>query len=169
MKLEELQYSIPLGWVDAFGQMLVDEINSVAEDSHVVEAKEKFGELRITIAIGNDDDYFNRNKAVDWDEIERITDKYKALSRNICIGCGKPDVHIVDTAWIYPCCKDCFEKHVSSAKKYEDVICDNGVMADSYKITRWSDEGYERVEFDISETAKKIRERWAERCADDKD
>lgn len=170
MKLEELEYSIPTGWSKAFGQMLVDEINSIAEDSHVVDAKEKFGELRITITVGNNNNYFERNQEVDWDEINRITDKYKVLSRNICIWCGKPDVYVVDTAWIYPCCKDCFKKNISSAKKYEDVICDDGVMADSYKINRWSDDGYEQVEFDVFETAKKIRDRWAKRCAEnDKD
>jgi len=40
-------FSIPLpdGWFDTFGEMLVEEVNSVAPDSKVIEAKEKYGGL----------------------------------------------------------------------------------------------------------------------------
>ena len=175
VKLEELIGEIPQGWVDAFGQMLVDDINAIVPNSVVLEAKEKWGELRLTLGyedyFGETDDDSSLSK-IDYEEVEKLKDDYSMLSRNICIGCGKPDVPILDTGWIYPCCKDCFEKHISEVKRYEDVKSerDSGRMCDAYVVYKWCDDGYRNVVVDTSKLAERIRERWAERCAEnDKD
>lgn len=175
MKLEELLGELPQGWIDAFGQMLVDDINAIVPNSVVWEAKEKWGEMRLTLICGdylNEDDADNSLRQIDYEEIDRVKENYSMLSRHICIGCGKPDVPIIDTGWVYPCCKECFEKHISEVKRYEDVKCerDNGRMCDSYVISKWCDDGYRKISIDTSRLAERIRKRWAERCAEnDKD
>lgn len=157
MKFEEIQFSIPRGWVRAFGQMLVDEINAIAPRSRVVEAKEKWGEMRLMV-----------NNCEDFEEIDRVIDKYSILSRNICICCGKPDVYMTDIGWVSPMCEDCFNIRLPyfSEKTYGEFICGDNRMADEYTLNKWEDGKYKQIKIDISGTADKIRQKWSE---DDKD
>ena len=153
MKLEEIEYSIPRGWVTSFGQMLVDEVNAIAPNSRVVDAKEKYGELRLDL-----------DHVEDYEEVDRIIDKYSVLSRNICIICGKPDVYVTDAGWVAPMCEECFDKSLPyySGKEYLDFICGYGKMADTLTINKWDDGKYVEIKIDISKTADKIRQKWSE-------
>lgn len=155
MKLEDLRHSIPDGWLNTFGEMLVDEVNSVAPDSKVIEAKEKYGGLRLSLETKHN-----------YEEVIGIVDKYEVLSQNICAICGKPDVKITNAGWIYPLCKKCYESRINSKRPYDEVTFsdDDGRMADSYRIGRWTEEsGYTEIDVDITETANRIREEWRRR------
>ncbi len=150
MKLEELKGSIPRGWIKAFGQMLVDEVNAIDPDVSVFEAKEKYGTLRIGFTKNDSDEPYNYPEGVD-----RVATKYEILSEHICVSCGKPDVPVVIKGWISPWCSSCYK-----GNNYAEVISDDNLMADSYVATRFGEDGTTETEYDISDTAEKIRSKW---------
>lgn len=156
------------GWDAAFGDMYLEELGDAVKHSGfenefaVLEQKEKYGMARNYVSPVND-------------EINIIIDKYEVLSQNICISCGKPDVHMINDGWISPWCPECYiknwrqrEKRASKYREiepdpeskimqtYEKCICDD--KADMQETIKWRDK-----EIDISETASAIRERWEKR------
>lgn len=150
--------AMPDGWRKAFGLRLCEEIRKELIEIkylykyRIVQIKEKFGELRW---------YDNRFSRKGY----KIIEKYTHLSRNICISCGKPDVAITDTGWISPYCKECFYKISwvkKSNKNYEDFICEDNPekMMDEYTITRYDENGVEKITYNIKETADEIRNWW---------
>ena len=164
---------IPVGWKIAFGEMMCEEIKqelvrcNYLDEFRIIQAKEKFGQARI----------YTNGEPVDC-KVQEIIDKYSVLSENICIICGKPDVPITNNGWISPYCKKCFttpndwykkeypnkvnewiKNHIEDWEEYDKE--ENNKMRDSYTIIRWSkDKGEEKVTYDISETANKIRAKW---------
>lgn len=164
---------IPVGWKIAFGEMMCEEIKqelvrcNYLDEFRIIQAKEKFGGLRI----------YTNGEPVDC-KVQQIIDKYSTLSENICIICGKPDVPITNNGWISPYCKKCFttpsdwykkefpnevdkwiKNHVEDWEEYNKE--ENNKMADSYTVISWSKEnGEEKITYDISETANKIRSKW---------
>lgn len=166
-KLDEM----PDGWKKAFGEMICEEIyNALVEcdglDVYRIEQiKEKFGQLR----------WYSFPY---YEKVERIIDKYSVLSENICIICGKPDVPMTHNGWSSPYCKKCFttptnwykkefpnkvdewiKNHIEDWEEYNKE--ENNKMSNSYSVITWSKEtGEKTTEYDISETANKIRSRW---------
>ena len=164
---------IPVGWKIAFGEMMCEEIKqelvrcNYLDEFRIIQAKEKFGQARI----------YTNGEPVDC-KVQEIIDKYSVLSENICIICGKPDVPITNNGWISPYCKKCFtaptdwykkeypnevdkwiKNHLEDWEEYNKE--ENNKMRDSYTVIRWSkDKGEEKVTYDISETANKIRAKW---------
>ena len=163
---------IPVGWKIAFGEMMCEEIKqelvrcNYLDEFRIVQAKEKFGGLRI----------YTNGEPVDC-KVQQIIDKYSALSENICVICGKPDVPITNNGWISPYCKKCFTTPNDWYKKefpnevdkwirnhiedWEECNKENNKMNDSYTIKSWSKEtGEKTTRYDISSTANKIRAKW---------
>ena len=164
---------IPVGWKIAFGEMMCEEIKqelvrcNYLDEFRIIQAKEKFGQARI----------YTNGEPIDC-IVQEIIDKYSVLSENICIICGKPDVPITNNGWISPYCKKCFtaptdwykkeypnevdkwiKNHLEDWEEYNKE--ENNKMRDSYTVIRWSkDKGEEKVTYDISETANKIRAKW---------
>ena len=147
VKAEELL--IPSGWKNAFGQMLCDELNAIG-NFKVLEAKEKWGELSLTL------DKYN-------ERAEDIIEKYTTLSRHICIGCGKPDVPMCNYGWVSPVCKDCWSEYGS--KPYDDCCSNVWEMPKEMIIRRydpqWKDICIKRI--NISKTADAIRRNYADK------
>ena len=94
--------SLPRGWVKSFVPKMKDDLlealGPYAEDFVILEAKEKWGELRIYWNWG-DRDYTNEecddlNKL--YNAIENIIDEYSELSRKICVKCGAVATHFKD-------------------------------------------------------------------------
>ena len=144
------------GWREAFGDMLLEELRESLvktgdlKNFGIDQLKEKFGSMRFYYHGGND-------------EVDKIIDKYSVLSENICIHCGKPDVYMTDKGWMYPCCKECWEKSKYNTNiPYEQFIEGDNQMANTMNWRSYSPEyeEYEDHEVDISETANKIRENW---------
>lgn len=142
---------LPRGWVKAFGEMMCEELdqvlikNAIKDDFYIHQLKEKWGRMEL---------YHNHY----IDEVNQVIDKYSTLSENICMICGRPDVPMTQDGWICPLCKKCFNNDERWDKVYADK---DGQMANSYTIRRWN--GDEKIEttYDISETAEKIRRRYA--------
>lgn len=87
-------YELPAGWLAAFGNDLVRDLNDVVDDAVCdVYIKEKWGSLSVYISLSNDD-------------IEAVADKYKRIARKTCAGCGAP-ARRVSTGWILPWCDNC--------------------------------------------------------------
>lgn len=171
-KFTELD-DMPDGWRKAFGKMMCEEIKqelvkcNYLNEYMITQIKEKYGELR----------WYDNGTPVDC-EVPEIIDKYSMLSQNICIICGKPDVPMTHNGWDSPYCKKCFttptnwykkeypnevdkwiKNHLEDWEEYNKE--ENNKMRDSYTIIRWSkDKGEEKVTYDISETANKIRAKW---------
>ena len=164
---------IPVGWKIAFGEMMCEEIKqelvrcNYLDEFRIIQAKEKFGQARI----------YTNGEPVDC-KVQEIIDKYSVLSENICIICGKPDVPMTHNGWDSPYCKECFttptdwykkeypnevdkwiKNHLEDWEEYNKE--ENNKMRDSYTVIKWSkDKGEEKVTYDISETANKIRSKW---------
>ena len=165
--------AMPDGWRKAFGEMMCEEIYDALvecgglDDYRIEEIKEKFGQLR----------WYGYPS---YKEVSEIIDKYSVLSENICIICGKPDVPMIGTlpSYISPYCKKCFttpddwykeehpdkidawiKNHAERWEEYNDE--EDNKMYDCHHVTTWSKEkGEETIEYDISETANKIRAKW---------
>ena len=63
-------------------------------DYHILEIKEKYGQLRW----------------YDTGGVDEITEKYLKISERICVECGKPATR-QSTHWICPYCDDCGPIH----------------------------------------------------------
>lgn len=171
-KLTELDM-ISDGWHIAFGEMMCEELKEeldkfdYVDKYHFIDIKEKWGGLDITdngVPVGCD--------------VWRILEKYRQLSKNICIICGKPDVPMTHNGWDSPYCKKCFttpsdwykkeypnevdewiKNHIEDWEEYNKE--EDNKMRDSYTVIRWSkDRGEEKITYDISETVNKIRAKW---------
>lgn len=148
---------MPEGWKKAFGSMMCEELDVAIkaaglEDEIIFEqVKEKFGELRMYC--------FPYNR-----EVDEIIQKYEVLSNNICIHCGKPDVPMINTGWIRPSCRECYNKITHYINTTYEMLCKghHDRMSDSYKITRHYPNPIV-AEYDIHETVDKIREEYARR------
>lgn len=79
IKGEALEYSwlelIPSIWSEAFGEQMLEDLAKAIKRSgagkvHIIDMKEKYGELRIQTDVYNE-------------EIERVIDKYEKISRSI--------------------------------------------------------------------------------------
>lgn len=101
--------AMPKGWRKAFGIQICKEIKAALKKNHylykyrIMQIKEKFGELC----------WYDAHAPK---EVYDITNKYEALSREICIICGKPATKI-SNGWICPYCDDCFPKNLQFIKK----------------------------------------------------
>ena len=97
---------IPDGWRIAFGEQLCEELrqelknNNCLNNYHIIQIKEKYGELR-WYDSGNTENGHN------------IIHKYEDISRKTCICCGKPATKIT-TGWISPYCDNCVPKNEKS-------------------------------------------------------
>ena len=172
----------PKGWWKAFGIMLCEELReelikyNYLYKIQFVQVKEKFGALRIYT-----------NGVPEGCQVDEIIDKYSHLSENICITCGKPDVSMVNEGWIFPECFDCYylrkikfdthykkvnpESHIRTYNEIQQEYInhtnpDDYKMDNTYTVIRFSKDGDEKITFDISETANKIRENWMDGQSD---
>lgn len=137
---------IPSGWVKAFGDDLVKELNKVDRGVEVLESKEKWGELRLVVYPYSD-------------ATDNIEHKYTEISRHICISCGKPDVPMMNFGWISPVCESCWTKF--SKRPYNECVTDSYRCPDFVNVKRYSwkdDVEIDRV--DLSEEMERIRKRF---------
>lgn len=102
---------MPDGWRKAFGEQMCEEIrNAILEKGteedlqhyRILQIKEKYGQLRWYTSWSTAD-------------LDKIVDKYTALSEETCIRCGKPAAW-VSCGYISPFCDEC--KKELSRKKY---------------------------------------------------
>ena len=100
-------------------------------------------------------------------EVQDIINDYSVLSENICIKCGKPDAPMIDTGWICPVCKECFEYNQKTNKwapkgKYEDYVVSKYEMAPERKWRQFgsNDQDWGDMSKDISDKANKIRAKY---------
>lgn len=104
-------------------------------------------------------------------EVQDIIEDYSTLSENICIKCGKPDVPMINTGWMSPVCKECFEHNQRTNKwaptgTYESyIISKDPNMASERHWRRFAPDGNTQdFSRDISDKAEKIRARY-KKCA----
>lgn len=111
---------IPAGWAKAFGIPMIEDIQNEVntwpqeerENFYFMDIKEKFGELRV---------YTSHMTG----KLFEILDAYCAISRNVCIICGKLDVPMVNRGWINPYCRDCATKvDIERLEEYDEAVRD---------------------------------------------
>lgn len=92
---------MPSGWRIAFGEDWARDVQDVLnklpkeerDEVYVMDIKEKYGFLDVNF------NYYS-------EELYAVLEKYKKLSRRICVGCGKPATKI-SWGWICPWCDTC--------------------------------------------------------------
>ena len=149
---------LPKGWIKAFGILMFDEINEALKKTngtiYIEQVKEKWGRATIYCQAPR--------------EVRDIIEDYSTLSENICVRCGKPDVPMIDTGWMSPVCKECFEHNQRTNKwapsgKYEDyIVSKDPNMASERKWRQFGvgDNGWVDMSKDISDKANKIRAKY---------
>ena len=109
---------IPEGWTRRFGYELCEELRKefircgCLNTVYVVQAKEKFGSLRVYLS-----DIPDGCKADD------IINKYSVLSETVCEMCGSTDAHMLNMGgWLCPMCRDCYNKLDDRIYPYDKFI-----------------------------------------------
>lgn len=154
---EKILNNMPKGWVDAFGDLLCEELSKAVDKLNdngfdILEVKEKFGSLRI---------YCGGTTST---EINDIITKYEYISKYVCCQCGKPDVRMVDVGYSIPCCDSCYYKLYYKDLLYAESAIKHPALTPNYMtIHKYFGGHWKEEHVDISETVKKIRERYAER------
>ena len=97
--------------------------------------------------------------------VHNIIEKYGEISEHVCCFCGKPDVAITNAGWILPMCEHCFKKQKWHNREYEEFIDpeDDNRIPDSYQIKIGTKDKEWIEEYNIKETADKIRRNWEKR------
>ena len=156
------------GWWKSFGLLMCEELREdlvkcgYLEKFRFTQIKEKYGELRAYCG-----GVPRESKAFE------IIDKYEFLSNHICEYCGRPNTHQINwRGWITTICKDCYERinlkqhelYGYNLIPYEEYINrgEDPTMPMIRKVTRFSKEGSEVIEYDISDTVNKIIANWRE-------
>lgn len=138
---------IPFGWRKKFGMMLIKELHEALKEDGLVDKyrifdiKEKYGSLRWYDNGGNK-------------KISEIITKYEVISGYVCIRCGQFDVPMIGDHWIEPMCEKCFSKYYKgNFEEYKE----NYICPDTYSIRRYGDGEVKAIEYDISDTVRKLR------------
>lgn len=94
---------MPIGWRKAFGDEMLQELDNLLtkydckKDYHIVQIKEKFGELRW---------YDDGVPQEAYTEYNKLIDKYMYKSTCTCINCGEPATRLT-FRWVCPYCDNC--------------------------------------------------------------
>lgn len=144
---------IPVGWAKRFGRELSEDLRAellkhgALNEMYIVDAKEKFGELRVY--TGNEPEN---------SDVDRIIENYVQISRTVCTQCGRMDCHTVNLGgWIEPMCENCYNK-MSVVKEYKDAITSkDNITHDFYEITKFGKDKKETKKIDISGIVKRLR------------
>jgi len=147
---------LPEGWVKAFGDMFVKELDvaikkaNLSDEFYVEQAKEKYGCMRFYESTSNH-------------EIREIIERYSVISENVCAICGRPDTPLLDKIpWIQPICKNCYSVKLkyTSPDEYDELHSESGRIQNSYKTVRFSKkEKIEEIHY-IKQTADRIRRKF---------
>ena len=138
---------VPGGWRKCFGEMMMKDLLIACKtddvdpkDLRIVDLKEKWGALRITLNM------YTPN-------IDRVINAYEHVSEHICYRCGKLDVPMTNFGWVLPLCRDCsddvekYDKYISELENEDFTIpryytvhtfsenCDQYVSSDLTWIT----------------------------------
>lgn len=150
---------IPEGWVKTLWDTMCEDLDRVIkaanlqDEFRIVELKEKYGSMRM---------FCNPYTP----KINDITRTYEMLSEAVCACCGSIEgVKMVPWSWVSPYCRHCYGKihKITDFSKF-DALPDQE-LSNTLRWTRYSPNGTEHFEMDISETTQKIREKYAERKA----
>lgn len=101
---------LPEGWVKAFVPQMKEELfetlGSCVENWCLLDAKEKYGVLRVYWSWDMDrHDEIAADQEVLTDDIERVIDKYSRISFHTCAICGEQAMCVEDL----PLCAKCYK------------------------------------------------------------
>lgn len=147
------------GW-GMLWHMLINDLNplihkyNLQNKFYFEQIKEKYGEIRA---------YHNGAPK----EIDDLINAYSFISNNVCQWCGRPDSAISKGYWVQCQCKQCFDKywknktneHLSYEERY-DTNPEHCRIPDVRKVTRFSKNGNETIEYDIKDIVDRYRNKW---------
>ena len=148
---------LPRGWVEAFGEFLCEDLDRVIkaenlqDEFRIDDAKEKYGQLRL---------YCHPCTPA----IQDVLRTYEAISEVTCVNCGAVEgVKMTNFGWVEPLCRACCAKiHKNRNLEKFDALTEENLPI-TVKWHRYSPNGTQHFEMDISETTQKIREHWERR------
>lgn len=151
------------GWRIGFGKFLLEDLREACLATNFLDKlqfsqiKEKYGRL----CLYN----FGAPQIV-----HDVIHKYEFISQYICWYCGSPDATIVDDyGWYLPVCKCCWNKNSKERaskgykiRPWEEIAdLDDVGLPNEYHYKTFSKDGDKYFTVDISETANKIRKKYA--------
>jgi hypothetical protein len=148
---------LPRGWVDAFGEFLCEDLDRAIKSSNVqdefkiIDAKEKYGAVRIYCQPCTP-------------AIKDVLRVYAAISETVCCNCGAIEgVKFVNFGWVSPYCKRCYGKihRTTNFTKFNQLRDEK--LPTVVKWSKYSQNGTDNFELDISETTQKIQDSWKTR------
>lgn len=99
---------IPEGWTNMTLLMFLEiqrflDTNDIPSQAfHVLQVKEKYGSLSLYYSLDNEYIKYDEN-------IMNISEKYRTLSKHVCMMCGRPHTHfLTKTSYIGPVCQSCY-------------------------------------------------------------
>lgn len=111
---------VPEGWAGIIGALNAEikewHDEGALREFHVVQLKEKYGELTL---------YYDAD-VDDHQKFSDMVDAYSHVSAFTCVHCGAFPVRMVSRGWVYPCCEACYNKY-----KYEHVSYDEATDGDA--------------------------------------
>lgn len=153
--------AMPNGWLKAFGIPMMEDIQNEVktwpqeerENFYFRDIKEKFGELRVYTSHMTD-------------KLFEILEAYCAISRNVCIVCGKLDVPMVNRGWISPYCRDCaLHADIECIDDYDDAVQDERKeIGEQLLFSIHKDGKCCQKAIDISQYVKRVRDYNANRA-----
>lgn len=109
-------FDLPVGWQIGFGAQMCDELMSIlgeyVDDFIILQLKEKYNSICLYWGwkhmgdTNNDSDEMRRI----YFEIEDVIYKYRKISSNTCVACGKPATKYTKSGWHQGFCSDCYSR-----------------------------------------------------------
>lgn len=108
---------LPTGWTKTFVPKMKEELFNMlgpyVEDFIILDAKEKYGQLRVYWTWEYRD--YAISELADLGELQKDIDDtlfyYESLSKNTCVVCGKSTTHI-SKRYELPMCESCIKKSI---------------------------------------------------------
>ena len=108
---------LPTGWIKTFIPKMKEELFNMlgpyVEDFIILEAKEKYGQLRVYWTWAYRDYALSELTDIGrlQEDVNDLLLYYQSLSENTCASCGKPTTHM-SKRYNLPMCESCIKKNI---------------------------------------------------------
>ena len=144
------------GWDWAFGKEFMRDLDAAAKEDGIYDqftveqVKEKWG--RATVYV-----YPYGEKT------QKVISDYGAASEGVCMFCGSPYAQMTHDGWIFPCCESCWNQSYPN-RPWDTIEKSSSVgIPDKRYWRRFSKNGREDGESDITYIRDMIIKKWNKR------
>ena len=142
----------PKGWAKALLPLMIQDIHKElcytgdVGRFRILDCKEKYGEMRC-----------DHNGQCSY-KVDEIIMKYAYLSHYTCTICGRSGM-MVNSGWIIPMCKSCFDKR-GYKKPYEEMTDPDDYFEPVFEVKIYNKSGVETREYDVTDIVKRMKPKY---------